>query len=86
MTKIKADGAVLLFSTYLGGSGYDLAHGIALDAAGNAYVTGETTSADFPIYNWLSGSSTYKGQQDGFVAKFDLTSAYIPLFLHLPGG
>ncbi|MBU4448053.1 MAG: SBBP repeat-containing protein, partial [Proteobacteria bacterium] len=86
VTKIKADGSSLLFSTYLGGSGYDLAHGIALDTAGNAYVTGETTSADFPIYNCLSGSNTYKGQQDGFVAKFDLTSAYIPRFCTYLGG
>ncbi|MCX5889873.1 MAG: SBBP repeat-containing protein [Deltaproteobacteria bacterium] len=70
VTKIKADGSGLLYSTYLGGSGYDLAHGIALDAAGNAYITGETASANFPIYNWLSGTSTYKGEQDCFMAKF----------------
>lgn len=86
VTKIKADGSQLLYSTYLGGSGYDLAHGIALDAAGNAYVTGETTSADFPVTNWLSGNKYYKGEQDGFVAKFDLTSPFIPFFSTYLGG
>ena len=65
VTKIQADGALLLYSTYLGGSSYDMARGIALDSAGNAHVTGETTSSDFP---WKMGI-TYKGEQDGFLAK-----------------
>jgi hypothetical protein len=38
----------LLFSTYLGGTGGDLANGIAVDANGNAYVVGQTFSTDFP--------------------------------------
>ncbi len=49
MTKLDASGAALVYSTYLGGSGGDdPARGIALDGAGNAYVTGYTASADFP--------------------------------------
>jgi hypothetical protein len=66
VTKIQADGAALLYSTYLGGSSYDMARGIALDNAGNAHITGETTSSDFP----RTTGDTYKGEQDGFVAKF----------------
>jgi hypothetical protein len=40
---------VISYSTYLGGSGADAATGIALDGAGNAYITGNTASIDFPI-------------------------------------
>ena len=40
MTKLNASGSALVYSTYLGGSGGDLGNGIAVDAAGNAYVTG----------------------------------------------
>jgi hypothetical protein len=39
---------VLVYSTYLGGSGYETPNGIAVDESGNAYLTGSTTSADFP--------------------------------------
>jgi hypothetical protein len=48
VTKLNPTGTALLYSTYLGGSGRDASGGIALDGAGNAYVTGETSSADFP--------------------------------------
>lgn len=44
---------VLSYSTYLGGSLGDTGYGIALDASGNAYVTGETSSTDFPTANAL---------------------------------
>src|SRR5439155_17634235 len=47
VTKINATGTALVYSTYLGGSGFDGASGIAVDAAGAAYVTGQTFSADF---------------------------------------
>ena len=49
--KFSADGSKLLFSTYLGGSSADLGMGIAVDSAGNAYITGYTDSADFPTLN-----------------------------------
>jgi hypothetical protein len=42
---------VLVYSTYLGGSGFDAGTGIALDAAGNIYVTGTTQSTNFPLQN-----------------------------------
>src|SRR5262249_23661452 len=44
VAKLSATGSTLIYSTYLGGSGYDFATGIAVDAAGNAYVAGTTTS------------------------------------------
>ena len=44
MTKINASGNALVYSTYLGGSGTERGYGIAVDGAGNAYVTGHTSS------------------------------------------
>ncbi len=51
VTKLNPTGSALIYSTYLGGSSLDGAMGIALDAQGNAYVTGYTHSTDFPVVN-----------------------------------
>jgi hypothetical protein len=49
VAKLNPDGSGLIYSTYLGGTGDDLSDGIRVDAAGHAYVAGETTSPiDFP--------------------------------------
>lgn len=49
VTAISSDGARLIYSTYLGGSGWDQANGIAVDSGGNAYVAGTSGSTDFPV-------------------------------------
>ena len=49
VAKLNSQGSTLVYSTYLGGSGLDIGRGIAVDATGNAYVTGFTESADFPL-------------------------------------
>jgi hypothetical protein len=49
ITKLSADGATLIYSTYLGGVIDDYANSIAIDSAGNAYITGVTNSVNFPI-------------------------------------
>jgi hypothetical protein len=50
VTKLNATGTALVYSTYLGGrNGVDRAFGIAVDDAGNAYVTGTTSGSDFPV-------------------------------------
>jgi hypothetical protein len=49
LTKLNPTGTALVYSTYLGGSTYDQANGIAVDASDNAYVVGLTTSTDFPV-------------------------------------
>ncbi len=67
VAKLEPDGAALAYSTYLGGSGYDVAQGIALDALGDAYVVGLTQSPDFPAQSALQ--STLLGAQNAFVAK-----------------
>ena len=44
MTKLAPDGATLVYSTFVGGAGFERADGIAVDTTGAAYVTGRTTS------------------------------------------
>ena len=68
VTKWSADGSQVLYSTYLGGSQREAAGGIAVDGSGSAYVTGITSSPDFPT---TSGAYQTKltTPQDAFVAK-----------------
>ena len=51
MAKLNAGGSALIYSTYLGGNNADDAAGLAIDAMGNAYVTGSTLSTNFPLVN-----------------------------------
>jgi len=66
ITEINPTGTALVYSTYFGGTGLDVANGIAVDSAGNAYVAGVTTSAKLEV---TAGAleSKLPGQQDGFV-------------------
>jgi len=76
VTKINASGSAFVYSTYLGGSGIDLANAIAADAAGNAYITGATESVDFPVANALE--PTYPFSQQAFVTVINPSgSAYV---------
>jgi hypothetical protein len=69
LSELNPSGSALLYSTYLGGSGTDSTSAVALDGAGQAYVTGETTSTNFPVVSPLQ--PTIGGGQDQFVAKLD---------------
>jgi hypothetical protein len=51
VTKFNPSGSGLVYSTYLGGASGDDAYAIAVDQAGNAYITGRTNSSDFPLVN-----------------------------------
>ena len=74
---------VLSYSTYLGGSGVDGGTGIAVDPAGNAYVTGRTFSPDFPTANPLQ--PTFSGDRDAFVAKLDPAGSSLIYSTYLGG-
>ena len=75
VAKVNAAGTALLYAGYIGGSSWDMAHAIAVDAGGNAYVTGNTTSdqATFPVTG--GPGLSYSGGQDVFVAKVNSTGS-----------
>ncbi len=84
MAKLDPTGARLVYSTYLGGSSYDVGLSIAVDAAGNAYVAGFTGSTDFPTTP--GGVQTaLGGTEDAFVAKLDPTGASLIYSTYLGG-
>jgi hypothetical protein len=76
VTKFNSAGSALLYSTYIGGSDQDQAWGLKVDTNGNAYVVGQTLSANFPVtaaaYQHTCGSCTIaKPQTDAFVTKLN---------------
>jgi hypothetical protein len=87
VVKLNPAGNAAVYATYLGGSGYDSAYGIALDRANDADVTGNTTSATFPT-TANTPQRTYGGGQgsygDVFVTELAPTGERAGL-QHLPG-
>ncbi|HYJ88611.1 MAG TPA: SBBP repeat-containing protein, partial [Pyrinomonadaceae bacterium] len=77
VTKFNAAGSALLYSTYLGGSGSDAALAIALDSAGSMYITGRTTSTNFPTLTPIQ-STNGGGTFDVFVTKISDPPATTP--------
>jgi hypothetical protein len=74
VSKLNATGSALAYSTYLGGSGYDEAWSVAVDASGNAYITGDASSTDFPITSGTFQTTYGGGNFDAFVSKFSLAA------------
>jgi len=68
VTKFSPAGNSLAYSTFLGGGGFDCGIDIVVDASSCAYVTGLTTSLDFPIQN--AWDDSFNGGDDAFVTKF----------------
>ena len=73
VAKVNAAGTTLVYCGYIGGSGGDLANGIAVDSSGNAYVTGNTTSSEATFPVTVGPSLTFSGLIDAFVAKVNAT-------------
>jgi hypothetical protein len=85
VSKLNAIGSALVYSTYLGGSGYDHGWGIAVDPSGNAYATGVTSSSNFPTTPGAVQATYGGGQNDAFLSKLNATGSAL-LYSTLLGG
>lgn len=95
LAKLNADGTELVYSTFLGGSGFEYGYGVAVDSLGNAYLTGTTSSADFPVSSdpWQSTLSSEQcgselsGQfcNSAFVTKVNATGTALLYSTYLGG-
>ena len=84
LTKLDPTGSSLLFADYFGGTGgSDEAYAVALDSSGNAFVTGDATSSDFPVVN--AYQSTLSGSTDAFLVKFSADGSSIIYSTYLGG-
>ncbi|MFZ5980137.1 MAG: SBBP repeat-containing protein [Candidatus Zixiibacteriota bacterium] len=82
LSRLNHSGDSLVFSTYLGGDGYDESHGLTLDRDGNVYLTGETVSSNFPVVNsYLSD----QGLTDAFISKFNNSGSALQYSTYLGG-
>lgn len=72
VSKLNHDGSALIYSTFLGGSGRDEGNSIAVDAEGNAYITGFTNSDSFPTTT-VAFNDSINGNLDVFVSKLNST-------------
>ncbi len=83
ISKLDPSGGNLVYSTYLGGNGDDYGYGVAVDASGNAYVTGETISADFPTKGPLQSVKGWSW--DAFVTKLNASGSALVYSTYLGG-
>src|SRR5206468_308698 len=83
ITKVNPAGSALLYSTYLGGNGFDNGYGIAVDSAASAYVTGETDSTDFPTANPIRAA--LEGERDAFITKINSVGSALLYSTYLGG-
>ena len=82
VTKFNAAGNGLIYSTYLGGNGGDYGYGITVDNDGAAYVTGVTSSTDFPTQDPVQ---TAQGNSDAFVTKLNQSGSGVVFSTYLGG-
>jgi len=83
LAKLDAAGSSLVYATYLGGSGIDYGRGVAVDASGDAFITGSTQSTDFPTMRPLQVG--LDGGSDAFLAEIDPTGASLLYSTYLGG-
>lgn len=69
VTKLNATGSAIVYSSFLGGTVFDAAHALTIDSTGNAYITGRTTSGNFPTANPIQAAYSGGPGADAFVTK-----------------
>jgi len=84
VTKLNAAGTALVYSTYIGGSGDERGHAIAVDGSGNAYVTGYTFSTDYDVTPGAF-QTTNEGGLDVFVTKLNATGTALVYSTYIGG-
>jgi hypothetical protein len=84
ITKLNSTGSALDYCTYLGGSGWDVSYGPALDANGAAYLTGYTTSSDFPVTSGAFQPSLHS-TSDAFITKLSPDGSALSYSTYLGG-
>ena len=84
VAKLAPSGGGLVYSTFVGGSAQDEGRGIAVDASGNAYVTGFTYSSNFPTTT-AAFDRTYGGNGDGFAVKLNAGGSSLAYSTYLGG-
>src|SRR2546425_22124 len=85
VTKLNSSGSALVYSTYLGGNDLDFGDGLAVDSAGNAYVSGQTNSSNFPTTTGAFQTTSGGGSSDGFVTKLNSSGSALVYSTHLGG-
>ncbi len=85
IAKVKADGSGLEYCGYIGGSSTEQAWGVAVDSLGYAYVTGVTSSTDFPVVGGL-GTSFRGGPGDAFVVRVTPDGSALDYAGYIGGG
>ncbi len=84
--ELNPSGGSLLYSTYLGGSGSDVASGVAIDTAGAAYLVGSTSSTNFPGTSTSLIQKSLNGTSNGFVTKVSPGGSALAYSTYLGGG
>ncbi len=85
VTKIASDGASLVYSTFLGGSGFDCAKAIAIDSSENVYVTGYTASTDFPTSSTAFQKKLNSTYENAFVTEISADGTALVYSTYLGG-
>jgi len=83
VTKLSREGNTIIYSTYLGGSSDDNGRDIIVDSHSRAYVTGETSSTDFPLFNAIQ--PIRNGSWDAFITKFSAAGNTLEYSTYLGG-